>query len=131
MSMQDPIADLLTRIRNGQMAGKVEVQMPHSKVKQALCNVLIEEGYLQSCEAVGEEKKPELKVVLKYFEGAPVIEKIKRISRPGLRVFKGKDEIPKVNGGLGTAIISSNKGILSDRAAREQGVGGEILCTVS
>jgi small subunit ribosomal protein S8 len=129
--MQDPIADFLTRIRNGQMAGKVEVVMPLSKVKQAVCNVLVDEGYLLGSETVGEEKKPELKVSLKYFEGGPVIEKITRVSRPGLRVFKGKDEIPKVNGGLGVAILSTNKGILSDRAARELGVGGEILCTVS
>jgi len=131
MSMQDPIADFLTRVRNGQMAGKVEVVMPLSKAKQAVCNVLIDEGYALSCEAVGDEKKPELKVALKYFEGNPVIDKITRVSRPGLRVFKGKDEIPKVNGGLGVAILSTNKGIVSDRTARELGVGGEILCTVS
>jgi small subunit ribosomal protein S8 len=129
--MQDPIADFLTRIRNGQMAGKVEVVMPLSKVKKALCDVLIDEGYLVGCETVGEEKKPELKVSLKYFEGSPVIDKISRVSRPGLRVFKGKDEIPKVNGGLGVAILSTNKGVVSDRTARELGVGGEILCTVS
>ena len=131
MSMQDPIADFLTRLRNGQMAGKVEVVMPLSNAKQAVCNVLIDEGYVLSCEAVGDEKKPELKVALKYFEGSPVIDKITRVSRPGLRVFKGKDEIPKVNGGLGVAILSTNKGIVSDRTARELGVGGEILCTVS
>ena len=129
--MQDPIADFLTRIRNGQMAGKVEVLMPLSKVKLAICNVLIDEGYLQSCETVGEEQKPELKVSLKYFEGNPVIDKISRVSRPGLRVFKGKNEIPKVNGGLGVAILSTSKGIVSDQAARKLGVGGEILCTVS
>ncbi|MBV1871683.1 MAG: 30S ribosomal protein S8 [Gammaproteobacteria bacterium] len=131
MSMQDPIADFLTRIRNGQMAGKVEVVMPLSKVKEAVCKVLIDEGYVLGCETVGEEKKPQLKVALKYFEGKPVIEKITRVSRPGLRVFKGKDEIPVTNGGLGVAILSTNKGIVSDRAARQLGVGGEVLCTVS
>lgn len=131
MSMQDPLADLLTRIRNGQMAGKVEISLPSSTSKLAVTKVLIDEGYLTSYEISGEEAKPVLTIELKYFEGKPVIDTIKRYSRPGLRAFKGKDEIPKVNGGLGVAVISTSKGVMSDRAARKLGIGGEVICTVS
>lgn len=131
MSMQDPLADLLTRIRNGQMAGKVDISLPSSTSKLAVTKVLIDEGYLTSYEISGEEAKPVLTIELKYFEGKPVIDTIKRYSRPGLRAFKGKDEIPKVNGGLGVAVISTSKGVMSDRAARRLGIGGEVICTVS
>lgn len=131
MSMQDPLADLLTRIRNGQMAGKVDISLPSSTSKLAVTKVLIDEGYLVSYEISGEEAKPVLTIELKYFEGKPVIDTIKRYSRPGLRAFKGKDEIPKVNGGLGVAVISTSKGVMSDRAARKLGIGGEVICTVS
>lgn len=131
MSMQDPIADCLTRIRNAQMAGKLEVVVPFSKLKKSVCEVLLEEGYLSKVEVVGDEKKPVLTLSLKYFEGKPVIETIKRVSSPGARVFKAKDEIPKVNDGLGVAILSTNKGIISDRTAKRLGVGGELICTVS
>ncbi|MGE3320537.1 MAG: 30S ribosomal protein S8 [Candidatus Berkiella sp.] len=131
MSMQDPIADCLTRIRNAQMAGKLEVAVPFSKLKKSVCEVLLEEGYLSKVEVVGDEKKPVLTLSLKYFEGKPVIETIKRVSSPGARVFKAKDEIPKVNDGLGVAILSTNKGIISDRTAKRLGVGGELICTVS
>ena len=131
MSMQDPLADLLTRIRNGQMAGKVDISLPSSTSKLAITKVLIDEGYLTSYEISGEEAKPVLTIELKYFEGKPVIDTIKRYSRPGLRAFKGKDEIPKVNGGLGVAVVSTSKGVMSDRAARKLGIGGEVICTVS
>ncbi len=131
MSMSDPIADMLTRIRNGQMAGHENVVMPSSKVKVALAKVLTDEGYVKTYSVNENNGKPELAVDLKYFEGQPVIESIKRISRPGLRVYKNKNELPQVIGGLGVAVISTSKGVMSDRAARLAGVGGEIICYVS
>ena len=131
MSMQDPLADLLTRIRNGQMVGKTEVSIPSSTSKVAITKVLVDEGYVAGWTITGDEKKPVLNIELKYFEGKPVIETIDRISRPGLRIYKGKDELPKVKAGMGIAIISTPKGVMSDRAARANGIGGEVLCTVS
>lgn len=129
--MTDPIADMLTRIRNAQQAEKISLAMPDSKIKRAIANVLQKEGYIEGFESGTVENKPTLTVKLKYFEGEPVIAEIKRISKPGLRVYKGAEDIPSVNGGLGIAIISTNKGIMSDKAARAAGVGGEILCSVS
>lgn len=129
MTMQDPLADMLTRIRNAQMAGIAEVIMPSSKTKVSVANVLAEEGYIDGC-AVNTEGKPELSITLRYFQGKPVIEEIKRMSRPGLRQYRGKDEIPIVRGGLGVVILSTNKGVMTDRAARAAGVGGELLCSV-
>ncbi len=129
MSMQDPLADMLTRIRNAQMAEHADVAMPSSKIKVAVAQVLKEEGYIADFRVEGD-MKPVMTVELKYFEGKPVIEELKRSSRPGLRAYSGKDELPKVNGGLGVAIVSTNKGVMTDRAARAAGVGGEILCTV-
>jgi len=129
MSMQDPLADMLTRIRNAQMAEKATVVMPSSKIKVAVAKVLKEEGYVTDF-AISEEAKPELTVTLKYFEGKPVIEEIKRASRPSLRTYSGKNDLPKVRGGLGVAIVSTNAGVMTDRAARAAGVGGEVLCTV-
>ena len=130
MSMTDPIADLLTRIRNAQSAGKAEVSMPSSKAKQALVAVLKDEGYVEEFRVEGDEKKPELIVRLRYFQGAPVIEKLRRVSRPGLRIYKDTASLPKVNGGLGVAIVSTSQGVMSDRAARAAGIGGEVLCEV-
>jgi len=130
MSMQDPIADMLTRIRNGQAANKVAVKMPSSKLKVAIANVLKEEGYITDY-AVSGEQKPELEITLKYFQGKEVIETIQRISRPGLRIYKKRDELPKVMGGLGVAIVSTSKGVMTDRAARQAGMGGEIICYVA
>ena len=130
MSMQDPIADMLTRIRNAQMAGKAEVTIPASKLKKAIANVLQEEGFIAGSREDQAECKAALVVDLKYYEGKPVIVEIDRISRPGLRAYAGKDELPKVRGGLGVAIVSTSKGVMTDRAARAAGVGGEILCTV-
>lgn len=130
MSMQDPLADMLTRIRNGQMAKKPAVDMPSSKMKVAIAKVLQDEGYIKGF-AVEGDVKPTLSVELKYFEGKPVIESIKRVSRPGLRIYKPGDALPKVMGGLGVAIVSTNKGVMTDRAARAAGVGGEVLCYVS
>ena len=124
--MTDPIADMFTRIRNGQSAAKTAVQMPSSKVKVALANLLKEEGYISDFSVTGEAK-PELTVELKYFEGKEVIEVIKRVSRPGLRVYKGAQELPKVLAGMGIAIISTSKGLMTDRAARNAGLGGEVL----
>ena len=129
--MTDPIADMLTRIRNAQQAEKISLAMPDSKIKRAIATVLQNEGYIEGFESGAVENKPTLTVKLKYFEGEPVIAEIKRISKPGLRVYKGAEDIPSVNGGLGIAIISTNKGIMSDKAARAAGVGGEILCSVS
>ncbi len=126
MSMQDPIADMFTRVRNGQMAGKVSVSMPSSKVRVAIAGVLKDEGYVTSF-AVSGDVKPVLEVTLKYFEGKKVIESIERVSRPGLRIYKKKDELPKVMGGLGVAIVSTSKGVMTDRAARKAGMGGEII----
>lgn len=130
MSMQDPLADMMTRIRNGQMAKKVVVEMPSSKMKLAIAKVLQDEGYIKGFSVEGDVK-PVLTVELKYFEGKPVIESIKRVSRPGLRIYKPGDELPKVMAGLGVAIVSTNKGVMTDRAARAAGVGGEVLCYVS
>lgn len=131
MSMTDPIADLLTRVRNGQLAGKTEVKAPASKLKVEVLRVLKEEGYIADFSKADEDGKPILSVQLKYYLGKPVIERVQRVSRPGLRVYKGKDELPKVLGGLGVAIISTSKGVMSDRAARANGQGGEVLCVVS
>ncbi|WP_406665783.1 30S ribosomal protein S8 [Gallaecimonas sp. GXIMD1310] len=130
MSMQDPIADMLTRIRNGQEARKVAVSMPSSKVKVAIAETLKKEGYIADYQVIGDVK-PELEVTLKYFQGKPVVESIQRVSRPGLRIYKKKDELPKVMGGLGVAIVSTSKGVMSDRAARKAGMGGEIICYVA
>lgn len=131
MTMTDPISDLLTRVRNGQMVGKVQVAMPSSKVKQSIAKVLRDEGYIADFEVQDVDSKLELVITLKYYEGKPVIDRIERISRPGLRIYKGKDELPKVLGGLGIAIISTSQGVMSDRAARAAGHGGEVLCVVS
>jgi small subunit ribosomal protein S8 len=132
MSMSDPIADMLTRIRNGQRAGKARVSMPSSKAKVAVAKVLQDEGYVQSYATREEDgNKVTLEVELKYFEGRPVIERLERVSRPGLRVFMGRNELPKVDGGLGVAIVSTSRGVMSDRAAREGGHGGEVICIVS
>jgi small subunit ribosomal protein S8 len=128
--MQDPIADMLTRIRNGQMAEKKTVLMPASTKKAAVAQLLLDEGYITSFENVDVDGKPELSIELKYFDGKPVIELIERVSRPGLRTYKPAGDLPKVNGGLGISIISTNKGLLTDRAARAQGIGGEIICNV-
>ena len=130
MSMQDPIADMLTRIRNGQAANKVAISMPSSKLKVAIASVLAEEGYVESFKVV-EGSKPELEIILKYFQNKPVVESIQRVSRPGLRIYKRKDELPKVMGGLGVAVISTSKGVMTDRAARQAGLGGEIICYVA
>lgn len=131
MSMTDPIADMLTRIRNGLAAGKAEVQMPSSKLKMAIAQCLKDEGYVSDLAVRDIDGKPVLNVVLKYYEGKPVIDSIKRVSRPGLRIYKGKDKLPKVLNGLGVAIISTSAGIMTDRAARKAGHGGEVLCYVS
>ena len=130
MSMQDPLSDMLTRIRNAQMAGKTRVEMPGSKLKAAVAKVLKDEGYINDFAATAEDGKPRLAVDLKYFQGKPVIAEIDRASRPGLRKYSGKSELPSVRGGLGVAIISTSKGVMTDRAARAAGVGGEVLCTV-
>ena len=130
MSMQDPIADMLTRIRNGQAANKVAINMPSSNLKVAIANVLAAEGYIESVKVL-EGAKPELEITLKYFQGKPVVESIQRVSRPGLRIYKRKDELPKVMGGLGVAVISTSKGVMTDRAARQAGLGGEIICYVA
>ena len=131
MSMTDPIADMLTRIRNGQKARKVAVTMPASKLKESIAKVLRDEGYITGYSTDGEGAARQLTVELKYFEGVPVIEKIQRASRPGLRVYRGKEDLPKVLGGLGVTIVSTSAGVMSDRQAREQGIGGEVLCVVS
>jgi small subunit ribosomal protein S8 len=129
--MTDPIADLLTRIRNGQAANKMEVSMPSSRLKSAVANVLKDEGYITDFSTADEDGKPVLTITLKYYEGKPVIEMIQRSSRPGLRLYKGKDELPSIQNGLGVAIISTSRGVMSDRQARAAGEGGEVLCVVS
>ncbi|TVS18404.1 MAG: 30S ribosomal protein S8 [Gammaproteobacteria bacterium] len=129
MSMQDPVSDMLTRIRNAQARNKAMVSMPASKLKVAIAEVLQQEGYVEGFNVDGEAK-PTLTVNLKYFEGQPVIEEIKRVSRPGLRIYRDQTSLPSVRGGLGVAIVSTNKGVMTDRAARAAGVGGEVLCTV-
>ena len=131
MSMNDPIADMLTRIRNGQKARMVSVAMPASKGKEAVAKVLKDEGYITDYSTDGEGAAKSLNVELKYFEGVPVIERIERASRPGLRIYRGKDDLPKVLGGLGVAIVSTSAGVMSDRQARAKGIGGEVLCVVS
>jgi len=131
MSMTDPIADMLTRIRNGQKARKVGVSMPASKQKVAVAAVLKDEGYITDFSTEGEGATKTLNVELKYFEGAPVIESVRRVSKPGLRIYRGKEELPKVLGGLGIAIVSTSAGVMSDRQAREKGIGGEVICVVS
>lgn len=128
--MTDPISDMLTRVRNSLAAGKTSVTMPHSKQKEAIAQVLKDEGYIVGFRKEEAGTKPQLTLDLKYYEGQPVIEKIKRVSRPGLRIYKGKDELPKVMGGLGIAIISTSQGLMTDRAARKAGFGGEVVCTV-
>jgi len=128
--MTDPIADMLTRIRNAQAASKVDVSMPSSKLKVAIAKVLLDEGFITAYSA-DNETKPTLTVTLKYFQGRPVIDDLKRVSRPGLRIYKNKDELPKILNGLGVAIVSTSGGVMTDRAARAAGRGGEILCTVS
>lgn len=130
MSMSDPIADMLTRIRNGQSAAKADVAMPASNMKQSIAKVLKDEGYINDF-SVSEDAKPQLTVSLKYHDGKPVIEKIQRMSRPGLRVYKSTDEIPKVLNGLGIVIVSTSKGMMTDRAARAAGIGGELICSVA
>ncbi len=131
MSMTDPIADMLTRIRNAQMVGKANVSMPSSKLKLAIAQVLKDEGYVDGFNRQENSGKPELQIILKYYAGEPVIEKIERVSRPGLRIYKGRDDIPKVMNGLGVAIVSTSRGVMTDRKARATGVGGEVLCIVA
>lgn len=130
MSMHDPISDMLTRIRNAQRANKAAVAMPSSKLKCAIAKVLKEEGYIEDF-AVSADAKPVLEIQLKYYAGRPVIEQIKRVSRPGLRIYKASSEIPSVMNGLGVAIVSTSKGVMTDRKARYEGVGGELLCIVA
>jgi small subunit ribosomal protein S8 len=130
MSMQDPLADMLTRIRNAQMAGHASIDMPGSKLKAAVAKVLEDEGYIAGFEAHADGVKPRLRLELKYFEGKPVIAEIDRVSRPSVRRYAAKDELPTVRGGLGVAIVSTSRGVMTDRAARAAGVGGEVLCTV-
>ena len=131
MSMSDPIADMLTRIRNGQARGKITISMPSSKLKVAIARLLEEEGYLSDVSLESEGNKPQLVIKLKYHRGKPVIELLKRVSRPGLRIYRGKDDLPRVMGGLGVAIVSTSGGLMSDRAARAAGQGGEILAYVA
>jgi len=131
MSMTDPVADLLTRIRNAQTAGKPEVHMASSKLKTAIVKVLKDEGYVADFRTESDGGKPTLTIGLKYYEGRPVIDRIERVSRPGLRVYRAKDELPKILGGMGVAIISTSKGVMTDREARASGHGGEVLCIVS
>ena len=128
--MTDPISDMLTRIRNAQSAGKIDVTMPSSKAKLAIADVMKEEGYITDY-AVSTQTRPELTITLKYYQGSPVIEELKRVSRPGLRIYKNKDELPKVLNGLGVAIISTSAGVMTDKKAREEGRGGEVICTIS
>ncbi len=130
MSMTDPIADMLTRIRNAQMTEKATCEMPSSKVKVAIAQVLKDEGYIDGFKVAGEQK-PVLEIALKYYAGRPVIEKIERVSKPGLRIYKSKDDIPPVMNGLGIAIVSTSHGVMTDRKARATGVGGEVLCIVA
>ena len=130
MTMQDPIADMLTRIRNAQAVAETNVKMPASKLKAAILKILQEEGYIQSYEIVAQDGKKDLNVVLKYYQGQPVIEKINRVSRVGLRVYKSADDLPVVRAGMGIAIVSTPKGVMTAKAARAQNVGGEVLCVV-
>jgi len=131
MSMSDPIADMLTRIRNAQMVGHVEVAMPASRLKSAIAKVLKDEGYIEDFAMRDSGARKELRIGLKYYAGRPVIERLERVSKPGLRVYKGSDDIPKVMNGLGVAILSTSRGVMTDRKARADGVGGEVLCYVA
>lgn len=131
MSMTDPIADMLTRIRNAQASGKTNVVMPSSKVKVAIAEVLRDEGYIDGFVVEPNDGKPQMNVSLRYYAGQPVIERIERVSRPGLRIYRGVQDIPKVMNGLGIAIVSTSKGVMTDRKARATGVGGEVLCIVA
>lgn len=131
MSMTDPIADMLTRVRNALSAGKLTVSMPSSKQKLAIAKLLQEEGFVGAASVQDIDGKPVLEIALKYYEGKPVIDMIKRVSRPGLRVYKGKDELPSVMNGLGIAVVSTSKGLMTDRAARKAGHGGEVICYVA
>jgi small subunit ribosomal protein S8 len=131
MSMSDPIADMLTRIRNAQSVEKANVSMPASKLKIAIAQVLRDEGYIDGYSVKGEKAKAELEIALKYYAGRPVIERIERVSRPGLRVYKGRNDIPTVMNGLGVAIVTTPQGVMTDRKARQTGVGGEVLCYVA
>jgi small subunit ribosomal protein S8 len=131
MSMSDPIADMLTRIRNAQMVQKVSVVMPASKLKTAIAEVLKAEGYIDNFAVRDAQSKPQLEIALKYYAGKPVIEHIERVSRPGLRVYKGRHDIPNVMNGLGVAIVTTPKGVMTDRKARQAGIGGEVLCYVA
>jgi len=131
MSMSDPIADMLTRIRNAQSVEKASVVMPSSKLKVAIAKVLQEEGYIDGFAVKGEAARPELEIALKYYAGRPVIERIERVSRPGLRIYKGRHDIPQVMNGLGVAIVTTPQGVMTDRKARQAGVGGEVLCYVA
>ncbi len=131
MSMSDPIADMLTRVRNGHQVGKTSVVMPSSKLKVAIAKVLKDEGYIESFAVTLDGAKASLDITLKYYAGRPVIERIERVSKPGLRVYKGRDDIPRVMNGLGVAIVSTPRGVMTDRAARAAGVGGEVICYVA
>lgn len=131
MSMSDPIADMLTRIRNAQQAEKTMVSMPSSKIKAAIAKVLQDEGYVEGFKVVENGGKPVLEIGLKYYADRPVIEMVQRVSRPGLRVYKGSEEIPRVMNGLGIAIVSTSRGLMTDRKARANGIGGEVLCLVA
>jgi len=131
MSMSDPIADMLTRIRNAQMVNKPMVSMPSSKLKTAIASVLKDEGYIDDFAVQANDGKPQLNISLKYYAGRPVIEMIDRVSKPGLRVYRGSENMPKVMNGLGVTIVSTSKGVMTDRKARAAGVGGEVLCVVA
>jgi small subunit ribosomal protein S8 len=131
MSMSDPIADMLTRIRNAQMVEKVSVTMPSSKIKVAIAQVLKDEGYVEGFVVRNETGKAELEIALKYYAGRPVIERIERVSRPGLRIYRGRNDIPQVMNGLGVAIVTTPQGVMTDRKARASGIGGEVLCLVA
>lgn len=130
MSMQDPVADMLTCIRNAQAMGIQKIRIPHSKFKNEILKVLKDEGFIEDFEVVASENKKDIQITLKYYQGRPVIEKINRVSKPALRIYKGCDDLPLVRGGLGIAIVSTPKGVMSDKTARSQQVGGEVLCTV-
>lgn len=131
MSMTDPVADLLTRIRNGQSSGKTNVSIDSSRIKAAIVRVLKDEGYVSDFRIASDDGKPRLTIDLKYFEGRPVIDRLERVSRPGLRVYRGKEELPRVLGGMGTVIVSTPRGVMTDREARAIGQGGEVLCIVA
>ena len=131
MSMSDPISDMLTRIRNAQLVGHTEVSMPASKLKASIAQVLKDEGYIEDFAVREKDTKKELAIGLKYYAGRPVIERLERVSKPGLRVYKGRNDIPRIMNGLGVAIVSTSRGVMTDRKARADGVGGEILCIVA